>query len=300
MPDENILEVQDLVHVYQTGNRNVPAVNGVSFSIRKGETFGLVGESGCGKTTTGRMIVKLLKITLGTVRYHGKDITHIRGKKDLMRFRREVQMIFQDPYASLDPRKKVRDIIAEGIDAHHLAASRQERDERVAELLETVGLNRSFASRYPHEFSGGQRQRIGIARALALRPEFIVCDEPISALDVSIQAQVVNLLKKLQTEKNLTYLFIAHDLSMVKYISDRIGVMYRGRLVETGPADEVYEHPIHPYTKSLISAIPRPDPMSERVRRRVPYVPGPDRGISCRLREYARGHYVRCDEAGNF
>ena len=300
MPDENILEVENLVHVYRTGGKAVRAVNGVSFSVRRGETFGLVGESGCGKTTTGRMIVKLLDITAGAVRYNGRDVTRIRRKEELMRFRREVQMIFQDPYASLDPRKKVRDIVAEGIDAHRLAATRQERDERVEELLGTVGLNRSFASRYPHEFSGGQRQRIGIARALAVRPKFVVCDEPISALDVSIQAQVVNLLKELQEKQNLTYLFIAHDLSMVKYISDRIGVMYRGRLVEAGPADEVYERPLHPYTKSLISAIPRPDPVSERVRRRIPYFPGPDRGEACRLREAMPGHFVRCDEAGNF
>ena len=296
---KTILEVEDLVHVYRTGGMEVRAVDGVSFSVREGETFGLVGESGCGKTTTGRMIVKLLDITSGTVRYDGRDVAKIRGGKDLMRFRQQVQIIFQDPYASLDPRKKVGDIVAEGIDAHHLASSRQERDERVAELLHTVGLNQSFATRYPHEFSGGQRQRVGIARALALRPSFVVCDEPISALDVSIQAQVVNLLRELQEKKKLTYLFIAHDLSMVKYISDRIGVMYKGRLVELGPADEIYNRPIHPYTKSLISAIPRPDPASERVRRRIPYEPGPESG-ACSLRELAPNHYVRCDETGNF
>ena len=301
MPGERtVLEAENLVHVYRTGGTAVRAVDGVSFSVREGETFGLVGESGCGKTTTGRMIVKLLDITSGTVRYNGRDITKIRGRKELMRFRKEVQIIFQDPYASLDPRKKIGDIIAEGIDAHHLAASKKEREERVAELLQTVGLSQSFASRYPHEFSGGQRQRIGIARALALRPSFVVCDEPISALDVSIQAQVVNLLRELQQENHLTYLFIAHDLSMVKYISDRIGVMYRGRLVELGPADEVYGHPVHPYTKSLISAIPLPDPESERVRRRIPYTPAPDRGGAYRLRELGPHHYVRCDEAGNF
>ena len=300
MPGERtVLEAENLVHVYRTGGTAVRAVDGVSFSVREGETFGLVGESGCGKTTTGRMIVKLLDITSGTVRYNGRDITKIRGRKELMRFRKEVQIIFQDPYASLDPRKKVGDIVAEGIDAHRLAASKKEREERVAELLHTVGLSRSFSSRYPHEFSGGQRQRIGIARALALRPSFVVCDEPISALDVSIQAQVVNLLRELQQTNHLTYLFIAHDLSMVKYISDRIGVMYRGRLVELGPADEVYGHPIHPYTKSLISAIPLPDPESERVRRRIPYVPGPGDG-ACSLRELAPGHYVRCGESGNF
>lgn len=301
MPDDRtVLEAENLVHVYRTGGKEVRAVDGVSFSVREGETFGLVGESGCGKTTTGRMIVKLLDITSGTVRYNGRDITKIRSRKELMRFRKEVQIIFQDPYASLDPRKKVGDIIAEGIDAHHLAASGRERGERVEELLDTVGLSRSFATRYPHEFSGGQRQRIGIARALALQPSFVVCDEPISALDVSIQAQVVNLLRELQQTKKLTYLFIAHDLSMVKYISDRIGVMYRGRLVETGPADEVYSHPVHPYTKSLISAIPLPDPASERVRRRIPYSPAPERGGIYDLRELAPNHYVRCDEAGNF
>ena len=301
MPGERtVLEAENLVHVYRTGGTAVRAVDGVSFSVREGETFGLVGESGCGKTTTGRMIVKLLDITSGTIRYNGRDIAKIHGKAELMRFRKDVQIIFQDPYASLNPRKKVGDIIAEGIDAHHLAASGREREEQVEELLDTVGLSCSFASRYPHEFSGGQRQRIGIARALALHPGFVVCDEPISALDVSIQAQVVNLLRELQQTKGLTYLFIAHDLSMVKYISDRIGVMYRGRLVETGPADEVYGHPLHPYTKSLISAIPLPDPVSERLRRRIPYFPGADSGGTYRLRELAPDHYVRCDEAGNF
>lgn len=294
-----ILEVEKLTHIYDTGSVKVRAVDDVSFFIREGETFGLVGESGCGKTTTGRMIVKLLDITSGTIRYDGRDITKIRGKKEHMRFRQEMQIIFQDPYASLDPRKKVKDIIAEGIDLHHIASSRQERDDMVAELLQTVGLNQNFASRYPHEFSGGQRQRVGIARALALKPRFVVCDEPISALDVSIQAQVVNLLKELQQTKKLTYLFIAHDLSMVKYISNRIGVMYKGSLVEAGPAEEVYDNPIHPYTKSLISAIPLPDPEFERERRRIPYTTGPDHsGVS--LREYSPGHYVRCNVAGKF
>jgi oligopeptide transport system ATP-binding protein len=212
-----------------------------------------------------------------------------------MEFRRSVQMIFQDPYASLDPRKKVRDLVAEGIDIHHLAASAGEREKMVGMLLDSVGLHPSAASRYPHEFSGGQRQRIGIARALAVGPRFVVCDEPISALDVSIQAQIVNLLKELQQEKNLTYLFIAHDLSMVRYISDRIGVMSRGRLVEMGPAEEVYRHPLHPYTKSLISAIPLPDPVIERQRKRIPYQPGPA-SESASLRELESGHFVLCDE----
>ncbi|SHO43875.1 ABC transporter ATP-binding protein [Anaerocolumna xylanovorans] len=294
-----ILEVEQLVHTYDTGSMKVNAVNDINFYIKEGETFGLVGESGCGKTTTGRMIVKLLDITSGTIRYKGKDIAQIHHKKELMKFRREVQIIFQDPYASLDPRKKVRDIIAEGLDIHNMAASKKERDDIVAELLKTVGLNMDFASRYPHEFSGGQRQRVGIARALALNPQLVICDEPISALDVSIQAQVVNLLKELQKTKKLTYLFIAHDLSMVKYISDRIGVMYKGKLLEVGEAEEVYHNPIHPYTKSLISAIPLPDPYFERERRRVSYIPLPYRE-DLKLRELKPNHYVYCDDAGNF
>jgi oligopeptide transport system ATP-binding protein len=229
-----ILEVENLVPTYDTGSLKVNAVNDISFYIREGETFGLVGESGCGKTTTGRMIVKLLDITGGTIRYKGQDITRVSRNKDLMKFRQEVQIIFQDPYASLDPRKKIGDIIGEGLTIHKIGASKKERNDIVADLLQTVGLNMDFASRYPHEFSGGQRQRVGIARALALDPKLIICDEPISALDVSIQAQVVNLLKELQKTKKLTYLFIAHDLSMVKYISDRIGVMYKGKLLEMG------------------------------------------------------------------
>jgi oligopeptide transport system ATP-binding protein len=292
-----ILEAENLVHAYTPGK--TPAVDGISFAVREGETFGLVGESGCGKTTTGRMILKLLDISAGTIRYNGRDIRQIREGKELMDFRREVQIIFQDPYASLNPRMKVKDIIAEGIDNHRLAASREERDERVAALLRMVGLSPDHASRYPHEFSGGQRQRIGIARALAPEPRFIVCDEPISALDVSIQAQIVNLLKELQEKKGLTYLFIAHDISMVKYISSRIAVMYRGKLVEIGPADEVYRRPLHPYTRSLISAIPLPDPEFERERRRIPYIPGPSRG-SCSLRPFSPDHFAYCDGEGNF
>lgn len=301
MPEsKKILEVENLVHIYDTKGTNARAVDNVSFSIREGETFGLVGESGCGKTTMGRMLVKLLDITSGTVRYDGRDIVHIRDKKELLRFRREVQIIFQDPYASLNPRKKVKDIIAEGIDVHRMASSKAERDEMVAELLQTVGLNQDFSNRYPHEFSGGQRQRVGIARALAVKPRFIVCDEPISALDVSIQAQVVNLLRELQQTKKLTYLFIAHDLSMVKYISDRIGVMYKGRLVEVGESDAIYNHPIHPYTKSLISAIPLPDPEFERERRRIPYTPSGNSNDTYSLRELGPNHYVYCDSKGNF
>jgi oligopeptide transport system ATP-binding protein len=243
------------------------------------------------------MILKLLDMSAGTVRFDGAGTGTFRGREALLRFRREAQMIFQDPYASLDPRKKVRDIVAEGIDIHRLAASPGEREDRVRELLGAVGLHPSAASRYPHEFSGGQRQRIGIARALALDPRFIVCDEPISALDVSIQAQIVNLLQKLQEEKKLTYLFIAHDLSMVRYLSSRIAVMCRGRLVELGPAEEVCRRPLHPYTQSLISAIPLPDPVIERNRARVPYEPEeegpPGSGEGWALRELEPGHFVR-------
>lgn len=274
MSREILLDLNQVSYVYNPKDKNgVKAVHDVSFSIYQGETFGLVGESGCGKTTTGKMIVKLLEVTSGTIRYRGRDITHIHSRKEALEYRQKVQMIFQDPYASLDPRMKVKDIIAEGIRIHHLAAGEEEITKQVEDLLAVVGLHPDHATRYPHEFSGGQRQRIGIARALAVQPEFIVCDEPISALDVSIQAQVVNLLKRLQKEKQLTYLFIAHDLSMVKYISDRIGVMCKGQLVELGKADDVYNHPLHPYTQSLVSAIPLPDPELERNRRRTVYQP---------------------------
>ncbi|MBW9234349.1 ATP-binding cassette domain-containing protein, partial [Leptospira santarosai] len=225
-----------------------------------------VGESGCGKSTTGRSIIRLYNATDGEVIFDGVNVHGKKSKSDLKIFNRKMQMIFQDPYASLNPRMKVLDIIAEGLDIHGLTKNAKERKDRVHELLETVGLNKEHANRYPHEFSGGQRQRLGIARALAVDPEFIIADEPISALDVSIQAQVVNLLKELQEEKGLTYLFIAHDLSMVKYISDRIGVMYFGKLVELAPADELYKNPLHPYTQSLLSAIPLPDPNYERTR----------------------------------
>ncbi|MBQ9265221.1 MAG: ABC transporter ATP-binding protein [Clostridia bacterium] len=286
---KHLIEVSHLTHAYP-GSPAKPAVNDISFFIREGETFGLVGESGCGKTTTGRMLVRLLDITGGQVRFDGQDITHLAGK-DLLQFRRQAQIIFQDPYASLDPRKKVRDIIAEGIDIHRLAQSRADRDNQVSQLMASVGLRPEHLTRYPHEFSGGQRQRIGIARALATQPRFIVCDEPISALDVSIQAQVVNLLKEEQRQRNLTYLFIAHDLSMVKYISDRIAVMYRGRIVEMGQANEIYDHPLHPYTQSLISAIPLPDPETERTRRRIPYQPSAQEEEGA-LQEVRPGHYV--------
>lgn len=297
---EKLLEIRNLKQYFNVGRPNeVRAVDGISFDIYKGETLGLVGESGCGKSTTGRTIIRLYNATDGEVLFNGVNVHGKKNHAQLKDFNRKMQMIFQDPYASLNPRLKVADIIAEGIDIHGLAKSKKERMERVYELLETVGLNREHANRYPHEFSGGQRQRIGIARALAVEPEFIIADEPISALDVSIQAQVVNLMKHLQKEKGLTYLFIAHDLSMVKYISDRIGVMYFGKLVELAPADELYRNPIHPYTQSLLSAIPLPDPISERTRKRKSYNPSVHHyaeGEQLEFREITKGHFVLCSE----
>ena len=265
---ELALEVTDLKKYFRVGGGTLKAVDGVSFSIARGETLGLVGESGCGKTTCGRTCVGLYPKTAGQVRYRGQDVHRLRGSARKA-FTKQVQTIFQDPYASLDPRLTVTDIIAEGIKNHNLCPGAKERRERVFDLLEQVGLNREHASRYIHEFSGGQRQRIGIARALAVDPEFIMCDEPISALDVSIQAQIVNLLIRLQRERDLTYLFIAHDLSMVKHISDRIAVMYLGVMVELTTAQELYTHPAHPYTKALLSAIPIPDPKVEERRVRT-------------------------------
>lgn len=266
-----ILEVKGLKQYFGTKKAPVKAIDGISFDVYEGETLGLVGESGCGKSTTGRSIIRLYDITEGQIFFKGKNITEYKSRKDLLQFNREMQMIFQDPYASLNPRMTAGEIIAEGFDIHGLYKNKKERQEKIASLLESVGLNREHANRYAHEFSGGQRQRIGIARALSLDPSFIIADEPISALDVSIQAQVVNLLKELQKERGLTYLFIAHDLSMVKYISDRIAVMYRGKIVELGDADEIYNNPIHPYTKSLLSAVPQPNPAYERKRVRIPY-----------------------------
>ena len=251
-----------------TKKQVVKAVDGVSFEIYPRETFGLVGESGCGKSTTGRAIVKLYEPTSGTVYYHGEDVTKIKGSH-LAEFRRNVQMIFQDPYASLNPRMTVGEIIREPMDIHHIFNTKEEREQRVRELLDIVGLKPDHSRRYPHEFSGGQRQRIGIARTLALNPQFIVCDEPISALDVSIQAQVINLLEHIQKEMGISYLFIAHDLSMVKHISDRIGVMYLGNLVEIGESDDVYHRPLHPYTQALLSAVPIPDPRVAREKKRI-------------------------------
>lgn len=288
---KKLVEVKHLKQYFGTKKNLVKAIDDISFDIYEGETFGLVGESGSGKSTTGRALLRLYQPTDGEILFEGKDIATLTKGKELLEFRKEAQMIFQDPYASLDSRMKVRDIIAEGIDIHHLAATKEERNQMVDELLETVGLNREHANRYPHEFSGGQRQRIGIARALALNPKFIVCDEAISALDVSIQAQIVNLLKKLQKEKGLTYLFIAHDLSMVKYISDRIAVMYRGRIVEMGSAECVYTNPQHSYTKSLLSAIPLPDPREEKNRKRIVYK-GEDFDENATLQEVEPGHFV--------
>lgn len=264
-----LIEVKDLKKYFKVGkNAVLKAVDGVNFKIYKGETLGLVGESGCGKTTCGKTVMGLYEATGGQVIFDGTDI-HSLNRREKKEFTKRAQIIFQDPYSSLNPRMTVGDIIGEGIDSHGLCHGK-EREEKIHELLELVGLNREHASRFPHEFSGGQRQRIGIARALAIEPEFIVCDEPISALDVSIQAQVVNLLIELQQKKNLTYLFIAHDLSMVKHISDRVGVMYLGNMVEFASSDELYAEPLHPYTTALMSAIPIPDPDAEKEKKRIP------------------------------
>lgn len=297
---QKLVEIKNLKQYFNVGKPNmVKAVDGITFDIYKGETLGLVGESGCGKSTTGRTIIRLYNATGGEVIFNGENVHGKKSKKELKKFNRKMQMIFQDPYASLNPRMTVADIVAEGIDIHGLAKNNSERMEQVYSLLETVGLNREHANRYPHEFSGGQRQRIGIARALAVKPDFIIADEPISALDVSIQAQVVNLMKRLQKEKGLTYLFIAHDLSMVKYISDRIGVMYFGKIVELADANDLYSNPIHPYTKSLLSAIPLPDPDYERNRKRLIYDPkehGYSENEEIKLREIKPGHLVACSE----
>ncbi|MEO8437499.1 MAG: oligopeptide/dipeptide ABC transporter ATP-binding protein [Chloroflexota bacterium] len=270
----NLVEVDDLKvyfpirsGIFKTVKGMVKAVDGTTFSVRRGETLGLVGESGCGKSTIGRAMIRLRDATSGSVRFDGVDLTTL-DSGELRKYRRRMQIIFQDPYGSLDPRMTVGAIVSEPIETHHLASG-DAKTERVADLLRLVGLDPNYIKRYPHEFSGGQRQRIGVARALAVEPEFIVCDEPISALDVSIQAQVLNLLTDLRTRLGLTYLFVAHDLSVVKHISDRVAVMYLGKIVEIGPPDELYSAPGHPYTRALLSAVPVPDPVAERKRKRV-------------------------------
>ena len=311
-----ILEVKHLKKYFPVDAKHtLKAVDDVSFTIYEGETLGIVGESGCGKTTCGRTCIGVYEATSGEVLYKGKDINKMTAA-ERKEFTKKVQMIFQGPYSSLDPRMKVHDIIAEGMQIHKLVSSKAEEIKAVQSLLEQVGLNPEHASRYVHEFSGGQRQRIGIARALAVNPEFLMCDEPISALDVSVQAQVVNLLVKLQKERGLTCMFIAHDLSMVKHISDRVGVMYLGNLVELADSDVLYQHPLHPYTKALLSAIPVPDPDIERQRNQirlegeVPSPMNPPAGChfcnrcsyakeecSCQtpvMREVEPGHFVAC------
>ncbi len=294
-------------------SKPLKAVDDVSFSINKGETLGLVGESGCGKTTVGRTILHLYKPTAGEIYYNGKLI---KTKDDVRQFRTKASMVFQDPYSSLNPRMTVSDIVGEPLDVHHMYSSKKERDDRILELLSLVGLNSEHASRYAHEFSGGQRQRIGIARALAMNPEFIVCDEPVSALDVSIQAQVINMFDDLQDELGLTYLFIAHDLLVVRHISDRIAVMYLGKMVELADAEEIYNHPLHPYSQSLLSAVPLPDPKAARANKRIVLsgdIPSPLNAPSgcpfrtrCRyateqcaqsmpdFKEVEKGHFVAC------
>ena len=293
---------------------DVKAVDGLNFDVHKGETLGLVGESGCGKSTTGRSILQLYKPTAGSVLFEGHDLVKMKGD-ELRKMRRRMQMIFQDPYASLNPRMTVGSIVAEPLEVHNIG-TKSERTERVRELLKVVGLNPYFINRYPHEFSGGQRQRIGVARALAVNPAFIVCDEPISALDVSIQAQVINLLEDLQEQFGLTYLFIAHDLSVVRHIADRIAVMYLGKIMELADRDELYRNPMHPYSQALLSAVPIPDPVIEEKRQRiilegdVPSPVNPPKGCNfctrcpkvldiCReqepeFRDYGDGHQVAC------
>ena len=320
---DKLLQVEHLKQYFPAGgmgkNRKfVKAVDDVSFFVNKGETLGLVGESGCGKTTTGRSILRLYEPTGGKITFDGKVILDVENKVkvDMLPYRQKMQMVFQDPYASLDPRMTVGDIVGEAIDIHKLAANKRERHDMIISMLERVGLNSEHANRYPHEFSGGQRQRVGIARALAVNPQFIVCDEPISALDVSIQAQVVNMFEELQEQMGLTYLFIAHDLSVVKHISDRIGVMYLGKMVELADSYELVARSLHPYTKSLISAIPIADPVKARASKRIVLqgdVPSPlNPPTGCRFRtrcpyadeccaqkepewrEVEKGHYVAC------
>lgn len=319
--EDKLIEIKNLKKYFPVKSgfksTNVKAVDDVSFYIKQGETLGLVGESGCGKTTLGRTILRLHEPTEGQILFHGEDIT----KVNMYNLRRKMQIIFQDPYASLNPRMTVGDIIAEPLDIHKMYKNKAERQEKIYSLLKTVGLNREHANRFPHEFSGGQRQRIGIARALAVEPEFIVCDEPVSALDVSIQAQIVNMLEDLQQEKKLTYLFIAHDLSIVKHISNRIGVMYLGHLVELTTSKELYANPLHPYTKTLLSAIPIADPKTSREKERIvlkgdiPSPINPPSGCPFRtrcpyateicakekpvLKDYSDGHLAACHNIKN-
>lgn len=318
---ENLVEVKDLCKYFNTKKMTLKknigvlkAVDGVSFEIKKGETLGLVGESGCGKTTLGRTLMKLYNPTRGNILYRGIDISKF-SNKEMLKYRSKMQMIFQDPYASLNPRMTVGDIIGEPLEIHKISSGK-EKEEQVKYFLDKVGLNQSHMNRYPHEFSGGQRQRIGIARSLAVNPEFIVCDEPISALDVSIQAQIINMIEDLQRDFQLTYLFIAHDLSMVKHISNRVGIMYLGKIVEIAESNQVYSHPLHPYTNALLSAIPIPDPEESKKKNRIilegeiPSPIDPPPGCSfkgrCRyvqkicseiepeLKEVSPGHCVAC------
>ena len=320
---DKLLQVEHLKQYFPAGgmgkNRKfVKAVDDVSFFVNKGETLGLVGESGCGKTTTGRSILRLYEPTGGKITFDGNVILDVENKVkvDMLPYRQKMQMVFQDPYASLDPRMTVGDIVGEAIDIHKLAANKKERHDRIISMLEKVGLNSEHANRYPHEFSGGQRQRVGIARALAVNPQFIVCDEPISALDVSIQAQVVNMFEELQEQMGLTYLFIAHDLSVVRHISHRIGVMYLGTMVELAESYELNRHPLHPYTKTLLSAVPVPDPQVSRSRQRIvlegdipspmnppsgcrfhtrcPYATEKCKQVVPTFKEYEKGHWVAC------
>lgn len=307
MAGDKLLQVENLTKYFYKpqglfGQKKqiVKSVDHISFDIMRNETLGLVGESGCGKTTVGRTITRLYEPTDGKIIFDGKDISHLT-KKELLPYRKKMQMIFQDPYASLNARMTVMDIIREALDLHSDLKTKEEKSKRVYELLDRVGLMREHANRYPHEFSGGQRQRIGIARALAVDPEFIVCDEPISALDVSIQAQVVNMLEDLQREFGLTYLFIAHDLSMVRHISDRIGVMYLGKLVEIGPSEEIYSHHLHPYTEALLSSVPVPDPEKARAKEQIVLqgdIPSPiDPPSGCRFRTRCPRACEQCAQA---
>ncbi|MBR6089625.1 MAG: ABC transporter ATP-binding protein [Anaerolineaceae bacterium] len=294
-----LLEVKNLTKYFPAGNKKVHAVDDVSFSISRGKTLGLVGESGCGKSSCARTIIRIYDPTSGRIILDGTDITEL-NQKQMLPHRRKMQMIFQDPYASLNARMTVQDIVAEPLRAHHICSGKAEEREMVAEMLAKVGLNQDHAGRYAHEFSGGQRQRVGIARALILKPQLVICDEPISALDVSIQAQVVNMLRNFQEEQKLTYLFIAHDLSMVRYVSDDVGVMYLGQLVEKCEADEIYSHPLHPYTTGLLASVPIPDPVAARKENSVGLegdLPSPiDPPSGCRFHTRCKFAMARCRE----